>query len=126
MLAGTAWKEHSGDAVSADLLGSAKDIAEHAYAVQSVADVLARATVDLDVPAAPGAAGTGEPDPPVHRHHRSAGRPGADRTGAGGPPASDRRRRRQPDRRCAAGDPGARADAPRPVRRPGRLDGQPR
>jgi len=53
VLAGTAWKEHSGDAVSADLLGSAKDIAEHAYAVQSVADVLTRATVDLDVPAGP-------------------------------------------------------------------------
>jgi menaquinone-specific isochorismate synthase len=53
VLAGTAWKEHSGDAVSADLLGSAKDIAEHAYAVQSVADVLARACDDLDVPATP-------------------------------------------------------------------------
>jgi len=53
VLAGTAWKEHSGDAVSADLLGSAKDIAEHAYAVQSVAEVLARATVELDVPSGP-------------------------------------------------------------------------
>ena len=53
VLAGTAWKEHSGDAVSAGLLGSAKDIVEHAYAVQSVAEVLARATVDLDVPASP-------------------------------------------------------------------------
>ena len=53
VLAGTAWKEHSGDAVSAGLLGSAKDIAEHAYAVRSVADVLARACADLDVPAAP-------------------------------------------------------------------------
>jgi menaquinone-specific isochorismate synthase len=53
VLAGTAWKEHSGDAVSAGLLGSAKDVVEHAYAVQSVADVLARATVDLVVPAAP-------------------------------------------------------------------------
>jgi menaquinone-specific isochorismate synthase len=53
VLAGTAWKEHSGDAVSADLLGSAKDIAEHAYAVRSVADVLTHATVDLDVPNGP-------------------------------------------------------------------------
>ena len=53
MLAGTAWKEHNDDAVAAELLGSAKDIAEHAYAVQSVADVLARASIDLDVPAAP-------------------------------------------------------------------------
>ncbi len=53
VLAGTAWKEHSGDAVSAGLLGSAKDVVEHAYAVQSVAEVLARATIDLDVPSAP-------------------------------------------------------------------------
>jgi menaquinone-specific isochorismate synthase len=53
VLAGTAWREHSGDAVSAELLGSAKDIAEHSYAVQSVADVLSRACVDLDVPMAP-------------------------------------------------------------------------
>jgi menaquinone-specific isochorismate synthase len=53
VLAGTAWKEHSGDAVSADLLGSAKDIAEHAYAVRSVAEVLTNATEDLDVPAGP-------------------------------------------------------------------------
>ena len=40
------------DAVSAELLGSAKDIEEHAYAVRSVADVLAEATVELDVPSA--------------------------------------------------------------------------
>ena len=53
VLAGTAWKEHTGDAVSAHLLGSAKDIAEHDYAVRSVAEVLAMATVDLVVPAGP-------------------------------------------------------------------------
>ncbi len=53
VLAGTAWREHTGDAVSADLLGSAKDITEHAYAVRSVADVLARACSDLEVPEAP-------------------------------------------------------------------------
>jgi menaquinone-specific isochorismate synthase len=53
VLAGTAWREHAGDAVSADLLGSAKDIAEHHYAVQSVAEVLARATLDLEVPTEP-------------------------------------------------------------------------
>jgi len=53
VLAGTAWREHLGDEVSADLLGSAKDIAEHAYAVRSVADVLALACDDLTVPAAP-------------------------------------------------------------------------
>ncbi len=53
VLAGTAWREHTGDAVSADLLGSAKDIAEHAYAVRSVADVLARACAELEVPQAP-------------------------------------------------------------------------
>ncbi len=53
VLAGTAWKEHSDDAVSAELLGSAKDIAEHAYAVRSVADMLAMATDELDVPSSP-------------------------------------------------------------------------
>ena len=53
VLAGTAWREHSDDAVSAELLGSTKDIAEHAYAVRSVADVLARACVELEVPAGP-------------------------------------------------------------------------
>lgn len=53
VLAGTAWREHRDDAVSADLLGSAKDIAEHEYAVQSVAEVLSMATLDLDVPAEP-------------------------------------------------------------------------
>lgn len=53
VLAGTAWREHSDDAVSAELLGSTKDIAEHAYAVQSVAEVLARACDELDVPAGP-------------------------------------------------------------------------
>ncbi len=53
VLAGTAWKEHTGDAVSAGLLGSAKDIAEHAYAVHSVAEVLARACDELDIPSAP-------------------------------------------------------------------------
>jgi menaquinone-specific isochorismate synthase len=53
VLAGTAWREHLDDAVSADLLGSAKDIAEHAYAVQSVAQVLARACDDLVVPTEP-------------------------------------------------------------------------
>ena len=53
VLAGTAWREHADDAVSAGLLGSAKDIAEHAYAVRSVADVLAPACDQLDVPRSP-------------------------------------------------------------------------
>ena len=53
VLAGTAWREHSGDAVAAELMGSSKDIAEHAYAVRSVAEVLADACIDLEVPAAP-------------------------------------------------------------------------
>ncbi|MEP6560336.1 MAG: isochorismate synthase [Nakamurella sp.] len=53
VLAGTAWREHLGDEVSAGLLGSAKDIAEHAYAVRSVADILALACNELSVPAAP-------------------------------------------------------------------------
>ena len=53
VLAGTAWREHLGDQVSADLLGSAKDIAEHAYAVRSVADILAPACDDLLIPDGP-------------------------------------------------------------------------
>jgi menaquinone-specific isochorismate synthase len=53
VLAGTAWREHLGDEVSAELLSSAKDIAEHAYAVRSVADVLALACDELTVPASP-------------------------------------------------------------------------
>ena len=53
VLAGTAWREHSDDAVAAELMGSAKDIEEHEYAVRSVADVLAEVCVELDVPGAP-------------------------------------------------------------------------
>jgi len=53
VLAGTAWRERSDDAVAAELMGSAKDIEEHEYAVRSVADVLAEVCVELDVPAAP-------------------------------------------------------------------------
>ncbi|MET0864288.1 MAG: isochorismate synthase [Nakamurella sp.] len=53
VLAGTAWREHLEDEVSAELLGSAKDIAEHSYAVRSVSDVLALACDDLSVPTAP-------------------------------------------------------------------------
>jgi menaquinone-specific isochorismate synthase len=53
VLAGTAWREHSDDAVAAELMGSAKDIEEHEYAVRSVADVLAEVCVELNVPAAP-------------------------------------------------------------------------
>lgn len=53
VLAGTAWPEHGGDAVAAELLDSAKDIAEHAYAVRSVSDVLAPVCAQLDVPDRP-------------------------------------------------------------------------
>jgi menaquinone-specific isochorismate synthase len=53
VLAGTAWREHSDDAVAAGLMGSAKDIEEHEYAVRSVADVLAEVCVELNVPTAP-------------------------------------------------------------------------
>ena len=53
VLAGTAWREHSDDAVAAELMGSAKDIEEHEYAVRSVTDVLAEVCVELSVPAAP-------------------------------------------------------------------------
>ncbi len=53
VLAGTAWREHAGDAVAGDLLHSPKDIAEHAYAVRSVSEVLAPACDHLDVPEHP-------------------------------------------------------------------------
>ena len=53
VLAGTAWPEHSDDAVAAGLLHSSKDVAEHAYAVRSVSEVLAPVCVELDVPARP-------------------------------------------------------------------------
>lgn len=53
VLAGTAWREHAGDAVAGDLMHSPKDIAEHAYAVRSVSDVLGPACDQLDVPAHP-------------------------------------------------------------------------
>jgi menaquinone-specific isochorismate synthase len=53
VLAGTAWREHADDAVAAGLLHSPKDVAEHAYAVRSVTDVLAPACVQLDVPDRP-------------------------------------------------------------------------
>jgi len=53
VLAGTAWREHFDDAVAAELMGSAKDIEEHEYAVRSVADVLAEVCLELDVPTAP-------------------------------------------------------------------------
>lgn len=53
VLAGTAWPEHADDAVAADLLHSSKDVAEHAYAVRSVSEVLAPVCTDLDVPARP-------------------------------------------------------------------------
>jgi menaquinone-specific isochorismate synthase len=39
--------------VTADLMHSAKDVAEHAYAVRSVSEVLAAACDHLDVPARP-------------------------------------------------------------------------
>jgi menaquinone-specific isochorismate synthase len=53
VLAGTAWPEHVDDAVAADLLHSSKDVAEHAYAVRSVSDVLAPVCDELDVPTRP-------------------------------------------------------------------------
>jgi len=53
VLAGTAWREHDGDAVADHLLHSPKDVAEHAYAVRSVSDVLSPACDDLDIPDRP-------------------------------------------------------------------------
>jgi menaquinone-specific isochorismate synthase len=61
VLAGTAWPGPSGDdtppQVAAHLLASAKDLGEHSYAVQSVADVLREVTSRLEVPADPSALG---------------------------------------------------------------------
>ncbi len=53
VLAGTAWAEHAGAAVAAELMLSRKDLAEHAFAVESVARVLARVTSHLQVPPGP-------------------------------------------------------------------------
>ena len=53
VLAGTAWPEHTDDAVAAGLLHSAKDVSEHRYAVRSVSEVLAPACDHLDVPEQP-------------------------------------------------------------------------
>jgi menaquinone-specific isochorismate synthase len=63
VLAGTAWPErpdpqHAADAaqqVAEHLLASGKDLAEHRYAVQSVADTLRGLADRLEVPSAPGA-----------------------------------------------------------------------
>mgnify|MGYP001137634367 CR=1 FL=1 len=61
VLAGTAWPDATGDdtppRVAAHLLASAKDLGEHAFAVQSVADALKAVTDALDVPARPSALG---------------------------------------------------------------------
>jgi menaquinone-specific isochorismate synthase len=53
VLAGTAWAEHAGDPVAADLMLSRKDLAEHAFAVESVANTLRSVIDDLDVPNGP-------------------------------------------------------------------------
>ncbi len=53
VLAGTAWAVHAGDPVAADLMLSRKDLAEHAFAVDSVAKVLGGVISDLDVPDGP-------------------------------------------------------------------------
>jgi len=53
VLAGTAWAEHADDPVAADLMLSRKDLAEHAFAVESVASTLRRVIADLSVPDGP-------------------------------------------------------------------------
>jgi menaquinone-specific isochorismate synthase len=53
VLAGTAWPERPTDAAAAQLMASRKDIAEHGYAVRSVAEVLRGAAATLNVPEAP-------------------------------------------------------------------------
>lgn len=53
VLAGTAWPEHAHESVSRQLLGSRKDLDEHAYAVTSVANALEPVTRVLQVPSRP-------------------------------------------------------------------------
>lgn len=53
VLAGTRWAEHVDDRVTADLLHSAKDLDEHRYAVDSVAQALAAVADDLRIPEQP-------------------------------------------------------------------------
>jgi menaquinone-specific isochorismate synthase len=53
VLAGTAWPDRAGEEVSAELLVSAKDRAEHDFAVRSVADALAPVVDGIDVPDEP-------------------------------------------------------------------------
>ena len=57
VLAGTAWPEHAGEhtagTVATHLLVSRKDLTEHAYAVDSVADVLREISADVRVPRTP-------------------------------------------------------------------------
>jgi menaquinone-specific isochorismate synthase len=53
VLAGTKWAEHGDDQVSADLLASTKDLAEHDLAVASVAESLGPLCDRLEVPSRP-------------------------------------------------------------------------
>ena len=53
VLAGTAWAEHADDHVAADLMASQKDLAEHAFAVASVAQALSGVVGELQVPDGP-------------------------------------------------------------------------
>ena len=129
VLAGTAPRGAGADdeRLAAGLRASAKDHAEHAYAVDSLADALRPFVDDLDVPAEPAAcspcptsgtwpatctAGSGTAT------HRAAG--------AGRRRAPHRRGLRQPDRARPPGDRRAGGDGPRALRRSGRLAGRPR
>lgn len=53
VLAGTAWAEHARDRVADALMSSSKDLAEHAFAVASVVDVLTGVAEQLEVPEHP-------------------------------------------------------------------------
>jgi menaquinone-specific isochorismate synthase len=53
VLAGTRWAERAGDQVAAELMVSSKDLAEHSFAVDSVAAVLRGVVSDLQVPDGP-------------------------------------------------------------------------
>ena len=53
VLAGTRWAERAGDQVAAELMVSSKDLAEHSFAVDSVAAVLRGVVSALQVPDGP-------------------------------------------------------------------------
>ena len=105
VLAGTAWPEHAGEhtagTVATHLLGSEKDLAEHAYAVDSVAEVLRQVSADVRVPRSPRALPLAnlthlvtDITARLPSHEPAESGVGVQRAGAGRPAAPDGRGRR--------------------------------